>query len=811
MPAEGTLRVNRESVPPQWEEWLPPPFWETAGRRALVGAFGAGISGLLERDGWVPIDPDDPRYGMLLRYDAIRGTQQETEFHLANTPLDDPEMWFSAEFIASGEVPPEHLLYESQWETLGWTRPDWWPEETPPPMKNVIVGQYPVYRDPETGADSSNPAHQFSRYENIRGNVFDVDEFNKVKKALGIGDTTEILLSGAEAEAVWREQGGTGVFPGGSVRVEFNPDFIPPEYGYTARVQSFIDQPRTGRMAQLSGEEQRLLRTGSQEQLLEAGLMVELAEGRPPTVRNFNWIQPLSSGQQSQTLKQQMADAYAAGDFEKAAQIARDMAILESISAPTEAPGAFEAERRLVEARRATEVAQKTRSAEEQFDAALDAGDLDKARMVRNFLDEPSEWQVLQLMMQYADNPAALRVLFDYVDAIGRADVVPEDARAFTDGSTIYNPQTRQFEPFSQLGRPGEAPSALGQLKEIDPARAEAAQRIVDPGAFTFGAPPFLGGAALPGEAPEEASERMFSRAMQESARTGGLGREGARFAAEEDILDPGYFSRRIPGVTPTAVRAREQEAAALGRPVTAPVPVGPEEPATRRPVPQVTPEEFRAQEAQAAALGRPVAALPPERIPTVMPETFRDREAEAAALGRMVMGPPADRFAPEEEVRRRREAFMAQFREDALAQAAAGYQATPATFQPRGEGEIVGSYFNTIPIEDQLRYHKLVETPTGMRSEYEPQFRGTPSRGGAQLVNPQGDVLYVNAADEASMKHYLDKGYTVRSLGPPLPEPDATPSAREGRFAEFKEKAQAFAPKKKTPKPFGTPRFVTS
>ena len=474
---------------------------------------------------------------------------------------------------------------------------------------------------------------------------------------------------------------------------------------------------------------------------------------------------------------------------------------------------ALEAERRLVEARRATEIAKKTRSAEEQFDAALDAGDLDKARMVRNFLDEPSEWQIELLKMQYADNLPALKILFDYVDAIGRADVVPEDARALVEGSTIYNPQTRQFEPFSQLGRPGEAPSALGQLKEIDPTRAEAAQRIVDPGAFTFGAPPFLGGAALPGEAPEEASERMFSRAMQESARTGGLGREGARFAAEEDILDPGYFSRRIPGVTPTEVRAREQEAAALGRPVTAPVPVGPEEPATRRPVPQVTPEEFRAQEAQAAALGRPVAAPPPERIPAVMPETFRDREAEAAALGRMVTGPPADRFAPEEEVRRRREAFMAQFRENALAQAAAGYQATPATFQPRGEGEIVGSYFNTIPIEDQLRYHKMVETPTGMRSEYEPQFRGTPSRGMAQLVNLQGDVTYVNASDPDSMKYYQDQGYTVRSIGPSLigpslPEPGPSRAERE---ASFIKEAQAFAPKKKTPKPFGTPRFVTS
>jgi hypothetical protein len=43
----------------------------------------------------------------------------------------------------------------------------------------VIVGQYPVYRDPETGADSSNPAHPFSRYDNIWNTVFDVDEFER--------------------------------------------------------------------------------------------------------------------------------------------------------------------------------------------------------------------------------------------------------------------------------------------------------------------------------------------------------------------------------------------------------------------------------------------------------------------------------------------------------------------------------------------------------------------------------------------------------------------------------------------------------
>ena len=509
MPAEGTLRFNRGTVPPQWEEWLPP---------TKAAAFGPGgllvVSEKPQGDGWVPIDPDDPRYGMLGIYDAIRGTRQETEFHLANTSLDDPEMWFSAEFIASGKIPPEHLRYESQWETLGWTKPGWWPEETPPPMKNVIVGQYPVYRDPDTGADSYNPAHPLSRYENQRGNVFDVDEFIKIKKAHGIDDTTEILLSGAEAEAVWREQGGTGVFPGGSVRVEFNPDFIPPEYGYTARVQSFIDQPRTGRMAQLSGEEQRLLRTGSHEQLLEAGLMVELAEGRPPTVRNFNWIQPLSSGQQSQTLKQQVADAYAAGDFAEAAQIARDMAILESISAPTEAPGAFEAERRLVEARRATDIAQKSRSVDQQFDAALDAGDLDKARLIRNFKDEPSEWQIELLKMQYADNLPALKILFDYVDAIGRADVVPEDARALVEPTPPQpaTPSERQkmvdpvgweatqppgtFQPQGPPGFGGETPAFVGD--EVFPDTPAAALRRGDPDLF------------IPGEMIDPAGDRTF-------------------------------------------------------------------------------------------------------------------------------------------------------------------------------------------------------------------------------------------------------------------------------------------------------------
>jgi len=117
---------------------------------------------------------------------------------------------------------------------------------------------------------------------------------------------------------------------------------------------------------------------------------------------------------------------------------------------PTEDVGApepyFETERRRVEARRATEVAQKSRSAEEQFDAALDAGDLDKARLIRNFLDEPSEWQIELLKMEYADNLPALKILFDYVDAIGRADVVPEEARALVEQPADADARLRMLD-----------------------------------------------------------------------------------------------------------------------------------------------------------------------------------------------------------------------------------------------------------------------------------------------------------------------------------------------------------------------------
>jgi len=106
----------------------------------------------------------------------------------------------------------------------------------------------------------------------------------------------------------------------------------------------------------------------------------------------------------------------------------------------------FETERRRVEASRATEVAQKSRSAEEQFDAALDAGDLDKARLIRNFLDEPSEWQIELLKMEYADNLPALKILFDYVDAIGRADVVPEEARALVEQPADADARLRMLD-----------------------------------------------------------------------------------------------------------------------------------------------------------------------------------------------------------------------------------------------------------------------------------------------------------------------------------------------------------------------------
>jgi hypothetical protein len=126
----------------------------------------------------------------------------------------------------------------------------------------------------------------------------------------------------------------------------------------------------------------------------------------------------------------------------------------------------FEAEGRREEAR---QIAKKSRSAEEQFDAALDAGDVDKARLIRNFLDEPSEWQIELLKMEYADNLPALKILFDYVDAIGRADVIPEDARAL-----VEQPAT---------------PS--GRQKMVDPVGWAATQ---PPGTFSTQGPPGFGG-----------------------------------------------------------------------------------------------------------------------------------------------------------------------------------------------------------------------------------------------------------------------------------------------------------------------------
>ena len=171
----------------------------------------------------------------------------------------------------------------------------------------------------------------------------------------------------------------------------------------------------------------------------------------------------------------------------------------------------FETERRREEARRATEIAKKTRSAEEQFDAALDAGDLDKARLIRNFLDEPSEWQIELLKMEYADNLPALKILFDYVDAIGRADVVPGDARALVEPTPPQpaTPSERQkmvdpvgwaaaqppgtFQTQGPPGFGGETPAFVGD--EVFPDTPAAALRRGDPNLF------FPGGAQLGAEA----------------------------------------------------------------------------------------------------------------------------------------------------------------------------------------------------------------------------------------------------------------------------------------------------------------------
>src|SRR3990167_5858613 len=81
---------------------------------------------------------------------------------------------------------------------------------------------------------------------------------------------------------------------------------------------------------------------------------------------------------------------------------------------------------------------------------AIDSGDIDQARFLRDFENEVTPYQYLQLTLEYADNPEALKVLFDFAQARRPGTVAATGKTAF--GEQGKGPFAPQPSPSQQAG-----------------------------------------------------------------------------------------------------------------------------------------------------------------------------------------------------------------------------------------------------------------------------------------------------------------------------------------------------------------------
>ena len=473
----------------------------------------------------------------------------------------------------------------------------------------------------------------------------------------------------------------------------------------------------------------------------------------------------------------------------------RDIDLQDAPDPFAEVSEALEAERRLVEARRATDIAQKSRSVDQQFDAAVDAGDLDKARLIRNFKDEPSEWQIELLKMEYADNPAALKVLFDYVDAIGRADVVSEEAR--------------------QLAEPA-APQPLSPL---------ARKRIVDPLGFEAELSPDRLRELPPG----------FG-----TSKTSGVGTNKS-FPTASEFQDPAAALRRgastFRGFVPPEAEEGTfaEQTAGFSQRDTPGAPVPP------------TSSTAGGLDVSGGMQGTPGATLFSGILPseggvvrliingvmTSVHAEFADQVAErAVSEGKTVEGFRGGKltFLSDPNITsfggahfRVTPRFTAEQLLDPRFLQAVGSGLHPAT----GDIGDVGAFQERGPRPDVTAVNVTQEELDRITAAAADPRRGITTPGQVRFVNPAtGDVQISSYTTQADIDEFLSQrpefveldrteapnapGPVLDSLGRAIKQPVFGPSRAE-REASFIKEAQAFAPKKKTPKPFGTPRFVTT
>lgn len=225
----------------------------------------------------------------------------------------------------------------------------------------------------------------------------------------------------------------------------------------------------------------------------------------------------------------------------------------------------LEAQRQLVLAQDQAARAQQERSLDEQIAHELDRGNYQKAVSLRNFKNAPTPLQQLELAMEYADNPEALKVLFDFIQGQG----LP------------IEPQVQEVLKQSEVSR-GRTETALkglydpaGAMEDIRRAREERLSRGVgtaadvagdtppvaagDPNRLTdpFSLNPALTGpfATSPQQAPTQAQTPLLTSDQASTQAAGDLDQAGQPSGQPFEV-SPTSPLRNIPGQGKSAQEA---------------------------------------------------------------------------------------------------------------------------------------------------------------------------------------------------------------------------------------------------------------
>ena len=384
-----------------------PPRWETL----TVKRFWGTNQPIPETDDWVPLDPE--LEAALVPYDDVQKTASgRLEFHLAG---GGPNGWVSEESIGTQDV--NQSINDLAWEYLGINKPSWWPADVVPPLKNEIIGQ-----DPDTG-------------RTIRGDVFDSAEYQRFLNLFGPrgaeGYPTEQVFGGQQAVAY-------GAQPGGQAIVTFNPD------GTVGNVQ-LISPPPQRDAGSIADQIAAAVAGGDYSSAAELRAIQQTLYAEPPRdVTPNTYTAP--NGQQF------LVSASGAVTPLEDPALERHRLQLEEIQSGYQ-----------------TEIARhqanSKRSTDNLLFDLLVAGDFEKAERVQRVLNPIDPLRVLSVMSDFADNPEALRRIFDYLDNFGRSDEVPQQARQMVDPS-----------------RPDPSRPGTSRPEPPRPTSESVLQEVVDPG-----------------------------------------------------------------------------------------------------------------------------------------------------------------------------------------------------------------------------------------------------------------------------------------------------------------------------------------